>query len=108
MAYRVDTWYRSAGDSDRSVQQTPQMCSGAETSGDIVRMVRELQAQGYEVQRVQVESVCPTCKGNARICVRKFKRAPTKYKDCLTCKGQGTVGGRLDWPVETMRDEGSE
>ena len=99
MGYRIDTWYRHETDSDRSVRQHPQMCSGAETSGDIVRTVGELKQAGYEVQRVQVQCVCPTCKGNARILARTFKRAPARYKDCSTCQGFGTVGNPLDWPV---------
>lgn len=98
MAFTVDYWYRHSSDADRGVRECCQMMAGAETSGDIVRTVKELQAGDYEVQRIKVRTNCPRCKSNGRYVVKTFKRKPPIYKDCPTCEMTGFIG-ELDYPV---------
>lgn len=99
LGYRVDWWYRHASDEDQSIRQLWQMSSGAKSADDITAECAGLRSQGYTVQRIRVELVCPACRGNARILVRVFKRKPAKYAECKVCGGNGCVGEPLDWPL---------
>jgi hypothetical protein len=99
VGFQVYYWYRSEDDQDRSVRQHCQMTAGAASSADILREVQRLQAQGYEVQRVQVRTVCPVCHANARVLIRTYKTRPPKYKDCSACQGNGLIGPALEFPI---------
>lgn len=98
MSYSVDYWYRHESDDDRSVRTHAQMMSRADSSADIAREVQNLQRGGYEVQRIQVHTVCPRCDSNGRYVVKVYKRSPAEYADCSVCHGTGHIGA-LDYPV---------
>ncbi len=99
--FRVDWWYRHESDTDQSVRDLWQMTTGAASADDITQEVADLRRQGYAVQRITVHTICPTCKGNARVCVKTYKRAPAKYADCKVCSGEGQVAS-INWQISEV------
>lgn len=95
----VDWWYRHASDEDQSLRKGAQMHSTAASTAAIETTAREMMAQGYSIQRVTLQPICPQCHSNGRIVVRKYKRTPSKYAECPTCGGNGFVGAVEEWPL---------
>lgn len=98
--FSVDWWYRHESDNEQTIRQHPQMCSAIGSTAELDTTIGEIRSQGYTIQRIELQAICPRCQSNGRIVVRKYKRQPPKYAECPTCKGDGHVGVKLDWPVD--------
>ena len=102
-AYTADWWYRSHNDQDRSVRQHPQMLSGFNTREDLAEEISRMRASGYEIQKILIQLSCPRCQANGQIITRTFKTKPPRRKTCPTCNGDGRVGPRLSWPLDSCK-----
>lgn len=97
--YDVDYWYRHESDADRTIRSICQMSAAARDEAQVRTEIAGLQAQGYEVQKVVMRLVCPTCDGRGRIGripkgMRKAKIATLPnwrlvWTSCGRCMGDG-------------------
>jgi hypothetical protein len=85
---QASIWYRAKDDPDRSVRPHAQMILSYDVLPDTLR---SLDAQGYAVQRVTVETLCDRCQGTGRVAYRpkgwrKMPRHLCPTKVCPDCR----------------------
>jgi hypothetical protein len=98
--YMLDVWYRHEEDADQSVRPGPQMMAPSDSAEQSARILRELQAQGYRLQRAIRRTLCGACDGSGVVWLRRKgarKAAPVSLRThrqapCEACDGGGDVG----------------
>ena len=90
-------WYRASDDPDQTQRASWQMSAPVKDEQHAREIADGLRAQGYNVQRVTVETTCKPCEGYGRIGQRprnwRKKEAPPawmmRYTKCEACNGNG-------------------
>lgn len=96
--YIIDYWYCHRDNPVQDIRERPQMLCPYPPH-DPATIIRELQAQGYIVQRAELAAVCPQCDGRSTV---STELKSTRRRDphcvpiaCPLCAGRASVAPRV-------------
>lgn len=92
MKYQAEFWYCHESDPRPIREWCCNMMAAAQDGEHARETARELQGQGYIVQRVLLLTLCEVCQGQGRIQWKpRTKKGLCTYTDCATCKATGVL-----------------